>query len=88
MVALILLAVQFDAARCKRVHGLAREKKKRSGTSEDKKPSKVISCTIKKERTVRKGERIHDFTTINAISRYVILPKKVWYDSELQTFLL
>ena len=49
----------------------AREKKNRSGTSEDKKASKVISCTIKKKRTAKRrrngrGERLHDFTTINA----------------------
>ena len=63
-----LLAVLFDAAtrQCE-----CAGKKNRSGTSEDKKASKVISCTIKKKRTAKRrrngrGERLHDFTTINA----------------------
>ena len=63
-----LLAVLFDAATRRRE---CAGKKNRSGTSEDKKASKVISCTIKKKRTAKRrrngrGERLHDFTTINA----------------------
>ena len=64
-----LLAVLFDAATRRR--GRA-GKKNRSGTSEDKKASKVISCTIKKKKELQReegmegGERLHDFTTINA----------------------
>ena len=65
-----LLAVLFDAATRRRE---CAGKKNRSGTSEDKKASKVISCTIKKKRTAKRrrngrGERLHDFTTINAIT--------------------
>ena len=64
-----LLAVLFDAATRRRE---CAGKKNRSGTSEDKKASKVISCTIKKKRTARRrngrGQRLHDFTTINATS--------------------